>query len=94
MSLFITKDLNFGAFLWCLPNVSVSKLELEGGSRGGTIYFTFDTPYTEIDMVNLKMDYYNGKVQVNPLNFSQRQEDLKDLMFAHMGIEVRTKRSR
>jgi len=80
---FRTKDLNQAAFIWCQPDVILNNLEVSEG-KSTTVYFRFSFPGTKDDLSLLIFSYANGQTKVDPLQFSQNQTKLRDLL--HMTL--------
>ena len=77
---FQTRDLNQAAFIWCQDKSKL--LTLQGQTDGGTtIYFVFELPMDQRDVAALIIRYANGDTLVDPLQFCQKQNQLRDLLY-------------
>ncbi len=83
---FRTKDLNEAAFIWCkgAKLVAVDPEIKEGGdpSCPETFYFRFDLPIEEAELKNLILQYANEDTLVEPQMFVQKQNNLRDRLYA------------
>jgi hypothetical protein len=84
---FSTKDMNQAAFLWCLPECGLRRLEL--GENKRTVYFIMGIKLPEERIHELTITYVNGEARVDPLQFSQNQEKLKNMLYGVLGKKER-----
>jgi hypothetical protein len=79
MTQFSTQDLNLAAFVWSsTKKFDLIKLapKLEGSK---TVYkFVFDFQGTQDELSSLLLDYHNGKASVEPVQYVQKQNHLRD----------------
>lgn len=74
---YITKDVNFGAYLWSLSGVG----QIGDYFDDRTVYFEFEIPdITEEEFQQVQMDFRNGKTVVDPLEFCKRQDQLRQIV--------------
>ena len=69
-----TPDINLAAFLWCQ-----SEILFEGTTKSGSrVFFKFKSEsVSEGDLQTLLLDYSNGRTQVEPKNFCEKQTSLR-----------------
>ena len=71
---YTTPDINLAAFLWSQQEISFA-----GTSKSGPrVFFKFESDsVSEEDLQTLLLDYSNGRTQVEPKNFCEKQTSLR-----------------
>jgi hypothetical protein len=62
MAEFITKDLREAAFMWCQDGVKLTTMS----NKGRSVYFHFETPFTEEEQTTLMISYANCDTTIEP----------------------------
>lgn len=78
---FHTKDLNQAAFIWCQKSAKLVEV-IPRSERGTTVHFVFELNLSEQDLSVLILNYANNDTLVDPLDYSQRQSSLRDLLYS------------
>lgn len=82
-----TKDINFGAFLWCHTGTSLEDSILTGKGAYPTVQFLFKLEMTEDEYKELTISYFNKNTRVEPRTFVDRQNDLRDVLHTQISLE-------
>lgn len=78
---FHTKDLNQAAFVWCQDGAKLVEV-VPKNERGTTVHFIFELDIDKQELAKLILDYANNDTLVDPLEYSQRQSSLRDLLYS------------
>lgn len=84
---FRTKELPFAAYLLCSEKAKLIDLQFVS-RKGGTIYFIFDLPKGKDEIKTIQLNWTNRNCTVEPKQFCERLNDLRDMMHSTAGFDV------